>query len=335
MTAATLSDSGEDIDLTLRHVSRRFPEDFARALLPPGTPITAATWLDTQVTARQRRLDRVLDVVAGGKRRLEHTEWQLEWEGDLPLRIFEYHVMIALAAAQEAGKGAETPPVRSTLVLLSGRDRPWPEEGEHRTSPPEAPFSGVTFRIDAVYQRTIAELTARDSPLWLVFAPLAVDADPEAMRRVLELLRQRTAPKDFDELAMALTVMADADRRQRGLRHAILPLLREEIVMTSWVYTQGKEKGLEEGRAEGVKKGLAEGVKKGLAEGVKEGRKEGRVEAMQQTLRNLLVRRLGRSPGPDEEQALARRAREVTPEQLVEVVEMPPETLLAWLLASG
>jgi flagellar biosynthesis/type III secretory pathway protein FliH len=100
-------------------------------------------------------------------------------------------------------------------------------------------------------------------------------------------------------------------------------LLREETIMHSWVYTQGKQKGLEEGRAEGVKEGRAEGVKEGRAESVK---------SVQRALRSLFERRTGRSPAPEEERALARRASEVTPEQLVELADLSADALAAWLL---
>jgi hypothetical protein len=259
LSSADLPDSGEDIDLTLRHVSRQFPEDFARAILPSGMKVSSAAWLDTQATSRQRRLDRVLEVVANGKRRLEHTEWQLEWQGNVPLRLFEYHVLLALAAASESTDGKRPPPIRSTLVLLSGREKPWPAQGEYRTSPPGEPFTGVAFRIDAVYQRTVAELEARKSPLWLMFAPLAVDADAAAMRRVVATLRKGRKARAFEELAVALTVMADADKRRRGLRNAILPLLKEELVMASWVYEQGKAAGAALGEALGEARGKALG----------------------------------------------------------------------------
>ena len=43
--------------------------------------------------------------------------------------------------------------------------------------------------------------------------------------------------------------MADTDKRRRGLRQVILPLLEEEKVMESWVYKQGEEKGIDKGRA--------------------------------------------------------------------------------------
>lgn len=317
MDPADLPDVDESVDLVLRHVTHRFPHQLARAMLPPGTPIASAAWVETQLTARQRRLDRALEVVARRRRRLEHVEWQLEWRGDIPLRVFEYNSLSALSVAHEP----EPPPIRSTVVLLSGREQPWPAEGEYRTSPPGARFSGVRFRIDAVYQRTVAELEAR-GPLWAVFAPLAVDADPAQLRRVLEGLRAALPERDFEELAVALTVMADVDQRQRGLRHAIVPLLREEIIMESWVYTQGKLKGLEEGK------------KEGLREGKKEGLQEGRLGTTQGMLRGVLERRTGRPPTPDEEQAIARRARNARPEQLVEVFDMPADAFLAWLLAS-
>jgi hypothetical protein len=145
-----LPDETEDLDLTLRHVSRRFPAQLARALLPPGAVITAVSWLETQLTSRQRRLDRALDVTASGERRLEHTEWQLEMTADVPFRVFEYNTLSALALAVETPAGQKTPRIRSTLVLLSGREEPWPTEGEYRTSPEDAPFSGVSFRIEAV-----------------------------------------------------------------------------------------------------------------------------------------------------------------------------------------
>src|SRR5262249_8704273 len=55
----------------------------------------------------------------------------------------------------------------------------------------------------------------------------------------------------FEELAVALLVMADADKRQRGLRNAILPLLKKELIMASWVYEQGRAAGVAQGETRG------------------------------------------------------------------------------------
>ena len=259
-----LPDTANDVDLTLRHVSRQFPDQFARVFLPPGSVIDGASWLDTQLTQRQRRLDRALDVVANGARRLLHVEWQLDMAADVPFRLYEYHVLLALAVAAEAPAGVEPPPIETRIVLLSGREEPWPAEGEYRTSPSEAPFSGVRYRIEPVYQRTVAELAARDSALWLIFAPLAVDADAAQMEQVVKELRERSTKREYEDLTVALTVMADTDKRRRGLRPSIMGMLKEEAVMASWVYTQGFEKGVEQGRAQGVEQGRAQGVEQGV-----------------------------------------------------------------------
>jgi hypothetical protein len=237
-----LPSSDEELDLILRHVSRQFPEHLARALLPPGTVVTSARWSDTQVTSRQRRLDRALEVVVGGRRRLEHTEWQLEMVADVPFRVYEYNTLTSIALAAETPAGEETPRVQSTVVLMSGREAPWPARGAYRTSPDEEPFSGVTFRIDAVYQRTVAELEAR-GPLWTLFAPLAVDADPARMNAVLDRLRAAHAPRAFAEMAAALVGVAMKDQRQRGLSESILKALSEEEAMQNPLYLMGEQKG--------------------------------------------------------------------------------------------
>jgi hypothetical protein len=297
------SDAEEDLDLALRHATRPFPEQLARALLPPGTEITSAVWAETQVTARQRRLDRALAVVAGGVLRFEHVEMQLEMVADVPFRIYEYHVLSALALAGETPPGKEVPRIQSTVVLLSGREKAWPEEGEYQTSPDGATFSGVRFRIDAVYQRTVAELLARASPLWMIFAPLAVDADPERMKEVVERLRAQTSRREMNELAAALAVVAGKDKRRRGLKEGIVALIKEEL-MESSVFKMGEQRGELRGRQEGEQKSTA----------------------------LLYGKRLGRPLTDDERRTLFARLQTLGLDRIQDVaLERSPEALAAWL----
>jgi hypothetical protein len=294
-----LPDETEDLDLTLRHVTRQFPEQLARALLPAGAVITSARWMDTQITSRQRRLDRALDVTAGGERRIEHNEWSLEMKANMPFRVYEYNSLTALALVAETPAGEKPPRIRSTLVLLSGREEPWPAEGEYRTSPDDAPFSGVSFRIDAVYQRTVAELQAR-GPLWTIFTPLAVDAEPERMKAVVEKLRAESSREAFAELTVAMTVVADKDKRQRGLRGAIISVLGEEVVMESWVFKKGKEQGEQSGE--------------------------------QKALVRLYEKRIGRPLDEGEKVTLLQRLGSLGYDRVVDVRdELPPEALASWL----
>jgi hypothetical protein len=290
----------EDLDLALRHVTRQFPLALARALLPPGADITAAVWTDTQITSRQRRLDRALLVVANGERRFEHVEIQHRMRRDVPFRVFEYQALLALALAAETPPGEPVPPIESTVVLLAGRRKPWPERGEHRLSPPGAPFSGVSFRIDAVYQRTVAELEARGSALWMVFAPLAIDADPQRMKAVVERLRAEEPEGGFTELAAAMTVVAAKDGLRRGLVGSIMALLSKEETMRHPFFEWGK--------------------------------RDGKAEAEQHTVARLFEKRLGRPLDEAERAALLRRLATLGVDRLVDIRDdLAPDALAAWL----
>ncbi|MFO0624184.1 MAG: hypothetical protein U0325_01090 [Polyangiales bacterium] len=242
----------ESVDLTLRHVTHRFPEDLARALLPHARTLEDPTWLDTQYAARERRVDKVLSVRADGHLRVEHTEWQMCWTRTLARRVFEYHAMITLGLHEMAKPGEVVPKVRSTVVLLQGRRaRPWPTHKRFRTAPREEGFSGLRLRVEPVYQRTVQALADQGSPLWMIFAPLAVDATEGSMLDVLRALRSRTDDARFGELAIAMAVLADADTRARGLRRPIEAFLPGELTMRNFIYDRGLTEGLQQGRVEG------------------------------------------------------------------------------------
>ncbi|MBI5516224.1 MAG: hypothetical protein HY909_20735 [Deltaproteobacteria bacterium] len=91
-----------------------------------------------------------------------------------------------------------------------------------------------------------------------------MDADPDNLPRVLKDLRRRNDKARYEELAVAMTVLADADCRGRGLRAVLAAHLPEELVMQSWVYKQGHEKGHEKGHKEGHEEGRREGLREGL-----------------------------------------------------------------------
>jgi hypothetical protein len=64
-----------------------------------------------------------------------------------------------------------------------------------------------------------------------------------------------------------MTVLADADSRRRGLRAAIASHLPEELVMQSWVYKQGLDKGRQDGQEEGRRAARASRRQEGRREG--------------------------------------------------------------------
>jgi hypothetical protein len=309
----------DSVDLILRHVSHLFPEELARGLLGADSSLTAAVF-ETQVTSRHRALDRTLDVRVDGHRRLLHVEWQGHMPVDMPFRTYEYQVLLGLAVAGERRGGIElVPPIESVVVLLAGREEPWPAYGSYRLSPQNAPFSGVHFRIEPVYQRTVAELEAMESPFWMIFAPLAVDADERGLQNSMKRLRARVSSESYEELGVAMAVLAEADGRERGLRNVVRSLLPRELVMQSQFLKEMKELFREEGRREGREAGLAEA------------RAEARAEALR-PLVHLVERRLDRVLSAGERDRLAERMQQDGAERVGDaVLDLAPEDLAAWI----
>jgi len=234
-------------DIALRHVTHQYPEDLARALLPPGLAFEVTGWFDSQLTMLERRLDEALDLRVAGERRLLHVEIELDLEHDDAARVDAYRALLLTALrldASDASKAPRSPkphaadgrtkprarvPVHSVVIVLRGRKEPWSEEGEYGTDWPELPWSGTRFRVEAVYQRTVADLRARGGLLWQVFAPLAVDASAAVMREVLDEIRGRTAPDEVRAgLYTALLVMAEIDPWGHNLAKEITAMMQAD-----------------------------------------------------------------------------------------------------------
>jgi hypothetical protein len=264
----------------------------------------------------ERRMDKALDLRSDGLRRLLHLEIVVDPTSGLAFRMFEYATMlvIALQAAAEEGAGVrdELPPVQSVALILSGRAKPWSPVAELRTSWPEpAPWSGHRFQVEPVYQRTVDELLARPGTFWLVFAPLAVDANVESMRQVLEELRRRE-PCDAEraELYAAMLVVAELNTWEHNLEEELRSMMQDtdfETLMKSRTFREVFETGK------------------------KEGKKEGRRSTIEEMLQRLLMRRMQRELTPDEQAALSSRAATLDGEQASAVLDLDTDALKAWL----
>ena len=158
-----------------------------------------------------------------------------------------------------------------------------PAIGERRTAWPRRRFSGTRFRVDAVYQRTVAELRARGSVLWLVFAPLARDATPQALREVVAEIDARAAgDQERTELYTAFLLMAGVDPWRHNLREELVKMVedkeeglrRRAPLIGDWII-EAEEKALKQGREEGQRAGREEGQRAGREEGQRAGREEG------------------------------------------------------------
>ncbi len=307
-------------DITLRHIVRSHPEALVQALDIQGR-VEVVGWMDTQVTAIERRIDKALGLRIDGELRALQTEFELALRLErMDQRVCDYQAMFRLGRSIQAPEQPRLP-IESLVVVLSGRRKPWPKERKVRIGWPEGKWAGHRYRIDAVYQRTVAELWARGSVLWLVFVPLACDATVAAVRRVVGDLRARVRdPGERGDLYAALLVMSGVDPWGYHLREEINAMLRDEsmeLIKLSPTLMEVFEKGVEEGRGEGVKKGVKKGEKKGI----------------ERMLRRLFLRRLGRPLTEQEQQALVDRARVQDPEEVEDrALSLEGEALAAWLL---
>ncbi|WP_434041648.1 MULTISPECIES: hypothetical protein [Sorangium] len=300
-----------DADITLRHLARRRPEDLARAFVPEGHPVEVLGWVDSQVTNIERRLDKALRLRIDGEPRVLHVEFCFALRDDVPDRVFEYLGFLFAALRLEA-PGEPVPPIETVAVVLSGRKRRLPATGKRRIAWPGRPFSGAHFRVDAIYQRTIKELRARGSVLWLVFAPLARDATAAALREVVaEIHTAAATAEERAELYTALLVMAAIDPWGHTLR-------KELIVMV-----EDKEEGL-------LRRTPIIGEM--IIEAEQRGEDRGKQKAIAELLGRLFARRLGRRPTPDEERSIVERARALGPGEVEDaLLDLEGEALVRWL----
>ncbi|WP_434043309.1 MULTISPECIES: hypothetical protein [Sorangium] len=316
-----------DADITLRHLARRRPDDLVRAFVPEGRQIEILGWIDSQVTNIERRLDKAVRLRIDGQPRVLHVEFCFALRDEVPDRVFEYLGFLFAALRLEA-PGEPVPPIESVTVVLSGRKRRLPATGKRRIAWPGRPFSGVHFRVDAVYQRTIKELRARGSVLWLVFAPLARDATAAALREVVaEIHAGAASAEERAELYTALLVMATIDPWGHTLR--------KELVMM----VEDKEEGLlrrtpiiGEMIIEAERRGEERGELRGEQRGEQRGERRGEERAIAELLGRLFARRIGRRPTAEEERSIVERSRAIGPGEVEDaLLDLDGEALIRWL----
>ena len=229
----------------------------------------------------------------------------------MPDHVFEYLGFLFTALRSEA-LDEPVPPIESVAVVLSGRRRRWPAVGKRRTAWPGRRFSGTHFRIDAVYQRTVAELRARGSVLWLVFVPLARDATIAALREVIAAIHAGAASEEERaELYTALMVMAAIDPWGHNLRKELMMLLEE------------KEEELLR------RMPIIEDM---ILEAEQRGKLEGQQKAIAELLGRLFARLVGRSPTTEEERSIVERARALGPGEVEDaLLDLERDALVRWL----
>lgn len=306
-----------DADASLRAMSRMFAEPLARLVVGREVGIQRLEWGETQVVSRQRRLDRLLCVDdERNQRRLLHIEWTMRLNARVWERAAQYHMDAIWAARRDErqlprGKRRRRISVESIVVVLTGRKKAWPKYGKYQTSPKGRRFTGVRFRIEAVYQMTVQELEAKGELFWLAFVPLARDVDELKLRQTVMRLQNEAKDEQFVEVIGAILSMAQLKKDRPEFMDVIKAAVREEKPMRHPWFVDGREYGLKEGLEQGVE----QGVEQGLA-----------------PLLSVFERRLGRQLRNAERKRIVGRLAKDGPERLGAVVlDLSKTELARWL----
>lgn len=311
-------------DITLRHLTHEHPDALLQGLPFPDAEVVG--WLDSQRTAiaLERRPDKGLALRVNGEPRTLAVEIEYELRGSMGRRI---HAIEALFPPDwPAGRGGPSPPIATLVIVLSGRKEPWPKEHEYRTSWPELGWSGVRYYVDAVYQRTVEELSSRGSVYWLIFTPLARDATAHKIRKIVRSIRARVAEwAERAELYAAMLVLADIAPWGYNARKEIEAMIEEDEedvdLLTVSVTLQ---RAFEKGKQEGIERGKQEGQQEGIELGER--------RAVTGMLRHLFTRHAGRPPTEAEQQALSAKAQTGDPDEIQQLAfTLEGERLIAWL----
>jgi hypothetical protein len=244
------------IDIALRHLTHRFPEQLARGLFGRGPHIEIMGWLDSQLTSKERRADKVLQLVVDGKPCALHVEFQLERDPAFDFRMYEYHTLLAHNLYREAREQAdanlvEIPEIRSCAIILRGQEEFEPGWQSITSSLEKDPFSGVHYWLEPIYQRTVDELWDWDAPFWLGFAPLTRNASISMLEETIYRLEQNVDSETFVEIGASMSMLADAMPEGQAFAQLVRNILGEERIMESSfardIFDKGCKQGIELG----------------------------------------------------------------------------------------
>ncbi len=202
-----------------------------------------------------------------GENFLLHIEFQKQAQKNMPLRMAEYNMELALANAERDKKGRilNYPKIRSYVIYF------WPEEGrdDPETCSIEEVIS-VRYKKILLYEKTLAEL--KQMALWeyMAFAPILKDMDEQQINEALRLLEQYAGKDETKRSRLLLTLAFYFKRKyKRNINEIILNFdtMISKTAETGYYALTPEEarREREAGRQDGMAEGLA-----GLAEGRQE-----------------------------------------------------------------
>jgi len=199
-----------------------------------------------------------------GEKFLLHVEFQRQAQKNMPQRMAEYDMELALANAERDKKGqiVNYPKIRSYVVYF------WPEQGKDDPEKCSIEYViEVRYRKILLYEKTLAEL--KQMALWeyIAFAPILKDMDEQKLKEALTLLEQYAGKDEKKRNRLLLTLAFYFKRKYKRNINEIIPNFDTMINKTaeSGYYALTPEEARQE-REAGIREGMEKGMEKGRQE---------------------------------------------------------------------
>jgi len=206
-----------------------------------------------------------------GEKFLLHIEFQKQAQKNMPLRMAEYDMELALANAErdKTGRILNYPKIRSYVIYF------WPEEGKDDPESCSIEYViAVRYQKILLYEKTLAELKHKALWEYMAFAPILKDMDEQQLNEAKELLEQYAGKDENKRRRLLLTLAFYFKRKYKRNINEIIPNFDTMISKTAetgyYALTpeearQEREAGRQEGQQEGMAKGMTKGIQKVLA----------------------------------------------------------------------
>jgi predicted transposase YdaD len=254
-------------DLTCKQAFLQNPEGALKLMEIPDN----ATLIEKNVEL-QRTSDLKVDLAfwvaypkasqAARERFLLHIEFQRQTQKNMPQRMAEYKMELALANAQRDKKGRilNYPKIRSYVVYF------WPDEGKDDPELCSLYEIEVRYHKILLYEKTLSEL--KQMALWeyVAFAPILKGIDEQQLKEAVDLLEKYAGKDENKRSRLLLTLAFYFKRKYKRNINEIIEGFDKMISNTaeSGYYAltpeearKEREAGRQEGRQEGIQEVLA------------------------------------------------------------------------------
>jgi len=256
-------------DITCKQAFIQNPEGALQLMGIPGSAILIEKNVELQRTSDLKvdlafwvEYPKGSQAYPSGERFLLHVEFQRQAQKNMPMRMAEYKMELALANAERDKKGRilNYPKIRSYVVYF------WPEEGKDDPELCAIEEIEVRYRKILLYEKTLAELKKMELWEYVAFAPILKGIDEQQLKEAVEFLEKYAGKDENKRSRLLLTLAFYFKRKYKRNINEIIEGFDNMISNTAetgyYALTpeeahQEREAGRQEGMEAGIQKVLA------------------------------------------------------------------------------